>query len=41
MNSLAHCLCTIDMMKKYVEENKLQDRVLVPTDGEILKIEFN
>ena len=41
MNSFPHCLCTIDMMKKYVEENKLQDRVLVPTDGEILKIEFN
>ena len=40
MNSLAHCICTIDMMKKYVEENKLQDRVIVQTDGEILKIEF-
>ena len=40
MNSFANCLCSIDMMKKYVEENKLQDRVLVPTDGEILKFEF-
>ena len=38
MNSLAHCFCTIDKMKKFVEENKLQDRVLVPTDGEILTI---
>ena len=38
MNSFVHTLCTIDMMKKYVEDNKLQDRVLVPKDGEILKI---
>ena len=38
MNSFPHCLCTIDMMKKYVEDNKLQDRVLVPKDGEILTI---
>ena len=41
MNSFPHCICTISKMKKYVKENKLQDRVLVPTDGEILKIEFN
>ena len=40
MNCFPHCICTIDMMKKFVEENKLQDRVLVPTDGEILKIDF-
>ena len=40
MNFSPHCICTIDMMKKFVEENKLQDRVLVPTDGEILKIDF-
>ena len=38
MNALAHCLITVDMMKKYVEENKLQDRVIVPTEGEILKL---
>ena len=37
MNSLPHCLCTIEKMKKFVEENKMQDRVLVPEDGEILK----
>jgi len=37
MDSYPHCLCTTDKMKKFVEENKLQDRVLVPTDGEILK----
>ena len=28
-------------MKKYVEENKLQDRVIVPNDGEILKLQIN
>jgi len=38
MNSLIHCICTIEKMKKFVEENKLQDRVIVPNDGEILKL---
>ena len=37
MNALA-CLATVDVMKKYVEDNKLQDRVIVPNDGEILKL---
>jgi len=37
MNSLAHCACTIEKMKKFVEENKLGDRVMVPNDGEIYK----
>ena len=37
MDCYCHCLCTIEKMKKFVEENKLQDRVLVPCDGEILK----
>ena len=38
MNSYCHCICTIEKMKKFVEENKLQDRVIVPNDGEILKL---
>jgi len=38
MDSYPHCLCTTDKMKKFVEENKLQNRVIVPTDGEILKL---
>ena len=38
LNALAHCLATVDVMKKYVEENKLEDRVIVPNDGEILKL---
>ena len=37
MDCYCHCLCTIEKMKKFVEENKLLDRVLVPCDGEILK----
>ena len=37
MDCYCHCLCTIEKMKIFVEENKLQDRVLVPCDGEILK----
>ena len=37
MDCYCHCLCAIEKMKKFVEENKLQDRVLVPCDGEILK----
>ena len=37
MDCYCHCLCTTEKMKKFVEENKLQDRVLVPCDGEILK----
>ena len=37
MNSFPHCLCTIEKMKKFVEENKMQDRVIVPEDGEIIK----
>ena len=37
-DSLAHALYTSDMMRKFVEENKLQDRVFVPKDGEILNL---
>ena len=37
MNSFPHCLCTIEKMKKFIEENKMQDRVVAPEDGEILK----
>ncbi len=38
LNALAHCLATVDVMKKHFEENKLVDRVIVPNDGEILKL---
>ena len=37
MNSYPHCIYTIEKMKKFVEENNMKDRVIVPEDGEILK----
>ena len=37
MNSYVHTICTIEKMKKFVEDNNLGDRVIVPCDGEILK----
>ena len=38
MDCLPHLLYTTEKMKKFVEENNLQDRVIVPTIGEILKL---
>ena len=37
MDSYCHCLYTTEKMKKFVEKNKLKDRVIVPCDGEIFK----
>ena len=37
MDCYCHTLCIIEKMKKFVEENKLQDRVIVPCDGEKFK----
>ena len=37
LNSYPHNKYTIETMKKFVEENKMKDRVIVPEDGEILK----
>ena len=37
MDTLCHALCDTKKMKKFVEENKLQDRVIVPCDGEVFK----
>ena len=37
MNVFCHCICNIEMMKKFVEDNNLQDRVIVPNDGEAFK----
>ena len=33
MNSFPHCITTSEKWKKYVEENKLQDRVFVPEEN--------
>ena len=38
MDIINHCTCTRDMMRKFVEENKLTDRVYVPNDWEIINI---
>ena len=37
-DSFCHARYTSDMMRKFVEENKLQDRVFVPKDGETLNL---
>ena len=37
LDCFCHCQCTTEKMKKFAEENKLQDRVIVPCDGEIIK----
>ena len=38
MDSYAHCTYTTETMKKFVVDNKLQDRVIVPVDGEIFEL---
>ena len=38
MDAINHCVCSREMMRKFVKENKLDDRVLIPNDGEILKL---
>ena len=38
MDAMNHCICTREIMRKFVEENKLSDRVLVPNDGETLTL---
>ena len=30
MDAINHCVCTREIMNKFVSENKLNDRVLVP-----------
>ena len=34
----AHCFSTSKTIKKVVEENNLQDRVIIPKDGEIISL---
>ena len=38
MDAINHCVCTREMMRKYVDENKLKDRVFVPNDGEVINL---
>ena len=38
MDSYPHCTYTTKTMKKWVKEHKLQERVIVPVDGEIVEL---
>lgn len=38
MDSFCHGATTIESMKKFAKEKNIQDRVIVPTDNEILKL---
>ena len=38
MDAINHCICTREIMRKFVDENKLNDRVLIPKDGEVLNL---
>jgi L-ascorbate metabolism protein UlaG (beta-lactamase superfamily) len=38
MDAINHCACTREDMRKFVKEKKLEDRVLIPNDGETLKL---
>lgn len=38
MDAINHCVCTREIMRKFVSENKLSDRVFVPNDGETLNL---
>ena len=38
MDSYPHCTYTTKTMKKWVKEHKLQERVVVPVDGEIVEL---
>ena len=37
-DSYPHCSYTTKTMKKWVKEQKLQERVIVPVDGEIVEL---
>jgi len=38
LDSMEHCFATSKTMKKLVEGNNLEDRVLIPKDGEIVSL---
>lgn len=38
MDAINHCICTRDIMRKFVDENKLGDRVIIPKDGETITL---
>ena len=38
LDYLADCICTSETIKKCVKENKLQERVIIPKDGDIISL---
>ena len=38
LDSMAHCFCTSETIKKFVQENNISDRVIIPKDGETLTL---
>ena len=38
MDAFSHCICTRAIMRKFVDENKFGDRVIIPNDGEIITL---
>ena len=35
MDAINHCICTREIIRKFVDVNKFGDRVIIPNDGEI------
>ena len=38
LDSMAHCNCTSETIKKFAEENHISDRVIIPKDGETVEL---
>ena len=38
LDSMAHCFCTSETIKKFAEENHISDRVIIPKDGETVEL---
>ena len=38
MDAINHCVCSREMMRKFVKDNKFEENVLVPNDGEVINL---
>ena len=38
LDSMVHCVCTSETMRKFVKENNIVDRVIIPKDGETITL---
>ena len=38
-DAITHFICTREVMKKFVDENKLNERIFIPKDGEVLNLD--